>query len=221
MTSLLLDRRRLLIDDSHHMALMLVTIISGGAIYGAALGSWHGARLSLYVAAKIPILLISTAVVTAFFNFVSASLLGWPQRFRQIFSMTLLPLALAALAAASVAPALWLFSASLPPPSPAQRTLHNLLYLVHVGVIATAGYAGTSRLGESLAELTGSRAVARRIRFAWIAAYAFVGGEIAWILRPFVGSVYLPVEFIRDDAMRGNIYEFIVTDILPHLLEAL
>ena len=52
---------------------------------------------------------------------------------------------------------------------------------------------------------------------AWVLAYALVGGEVAWALRPFVGSVYEPVAFLRQDALDGNVYEFIVTDIVPHL----
>ncbi|HSP17782.1 MAG TPA: hypothetical protein VLV78_23760 [Thermoanaerobaculia bacterium] len=197
---------------------MLSTIVICGGIYGAVLGLWHGPKLSFYVAAKIPILLICTAVMTSLFNFVVAALMGLPLRYRQVFAMTLLPLAIAALIAASVAPAVWLFTISLPPPSPLQRTLHNLLYLLHVGVVGSAGYAGTAFLRQSLEEIAPTPALARNVRLTWIALYAFVGGEIAWILRPFVGSVYLPVAFIRDDALRGNVYEFIVTDILPHLL---
>ena len=48
--------------------------------------------------------------------------------------------------------------------------------------------------------------------------FALVGGEVAWALRPFVGSVYKPVVFLRADALDGNVYEFIFTEILPHLL---
>ncbi|MGZ8796399.1 MAG: hypothetical protein ACXW2F_03560 [Thermoanaerobaculia bacterium] len=230
MTSLLFEhRRRYLLFElttesdalPRRMALMLATIVACGAFYGAVLGSWHGPKLSLYVAAKIPMLLISTAVVTALFNYIVSALLGLHLWFRQVFAMTLLPLAIAAIAAASVAPAAWIFSASLPAPSPSQQTLHNLMYLIQVSIIGMAGYVGTSSLGGSLREITGRPSMARKIRFSWIVAYAFVGGEMAWILRPFVGSVYLPVEFIRDDALRGNVYEFIVTDIVPHLLRTL
>jgi len=218
MTSLLLEHRRRvllsdLVDGSERLplqiGLMLAAIVVCGAAYGAVLGAWHGARLSMYVAAKVPILLIATAVLTSFFNFVAASLLGVTLSFRQVFAMTLFPLAIAAVIAASVAPPLLLFAVALPLPSPRQQTLHNLLYLVHVAVIAGAGYAGASFLRDALRS--------PKVLFTWIALYAFVGGEIAWILRPFVGSVYLPVAFIRDDALRGNVYEFIVTDIVPHL----
>jgi hypothetical protein len=54
-----------------------------------------------------------------------------------------------------------------------------------------------------------------------VLSYALVGGEVAWAFRPFVGSVYYPITFLRKDALHGNVYEFIVTNIVPHFLSRL
>ncbi|HVR38962.1 MAG TPA: hypothetical protein VMU84_07680 [Thermoanaerobaculia bacterium] len=227
MASILIERdRRLLLADiggdafvARRIGTLIATIVICGAIYGAGLGSWHNSRLALYVSIKVPLLMLSTALITALFNWVAAALLGLPLRLRQTFALSLFPLAIATIVAASVTPAIWFLTTSLPPPSPTQRTLHNLLYLTHVLLIAAAGITGTSFLSRVLRDLCGGDANrSTRIHLLWILVYAFVGGEIAWILRPFVGSVYLPVVFLRDDAFRGNVYEFILTDILPHLL---
>ena len=43
----------------------------------------------------------------------------------------------------------------------------------------------------------------RAVYLAWVLIYAAVGGEVAWGLRPFVGSVYQPVVFLRSDALAG------------------
>jgi hypothetical protein len=227
MSSLILDapRRRLLADLRRpdvlplRLGYALLALALCGAVYGAALGAWHGPRLALYVAVKVPMLLIATAALTSLFNWTIGALLGLPLPLRQTFSLTVVPLAIAAIVAASLAPVAWFFAFALPPPSASQRTLHNIFYLVHTITLATAGLAGASKLREALLELSGGReAVARAVRFAWVAVYAFVAGELAWILRPFVGSVYLPVVFMRDDALRGNVYEFLFTDVLPHLI---
>jgi hypothetical protein len=199
-----------------------ISTILFGAIYGAVLGSWHGARLAIYVAIKVPLLMLSTAVITALFNWIVAALLGLRLRIAQTFALTLLPLAIASIVAASLAPVAWFFTEALPDPSPLQRTLHNVLYLVHVILIACAGLAGTRTLRSVLIDVCdGDAGRARHVRFAWIVVYAFVGGEVAWMLRPFVGSVFLPVVFLREDALQGNVYEFILTDILPHLWRSL
>jgi hypothetical protein len=203
---------------THQVGVLVVSTIVCGAIYGAVIGSWHGAKLALYVAIKVPLLMLSTALVTALFNWIIAAMFGLHLRITETFALTLVPLAIASIVAASLAPVAWFFTQSLPAPSPTQRTLHNVLYLVHVAVIAVGGLTGTRALRERLTDACGGNvATARAVRFAWVFVYAFTGGEIAWILRPFVGSVYLPVVFLRDDAFRGNVYEFILTDILPHL----
>ncbi len=71
---------------------------------------------------------------------------------------------------------------------------------------------------EPLARLDEPRRTLRAVYAVWVAAFALVGGEVAWALRPFVGSIYMPVHFLRADALAGNVYEFIFTDIVPHLL---
>jgi len=53
----------------------------------------------------------------------------------------------------------------------------------------------------------GSKAVAFRVLLAWLAGNLFLGSQLSWILRPFIGSPNLPVEFFRDTALRGNFYE--------------
>ena len=226
MATIVLERGRdALLDDlrldralSRHVALLIVSTIGFGAVYGAVLGSWHGARLAVYVAIKVPLLMLSTAAITALFNWIVSGLLGMRMRIAQTFALTLVPLAIAAVVAASLAPIAWFFTQTLPGPSPAQRTLHNVLYLVHVTLIASAGLAGTRSLRSVLTEICdGDVRRARAVQRAWIVAYAFVGGEMAWVLRPFVGSVFLPVVFLRDDALHGNVYEFILTGIVPHL----
>jgi len=213
----LLDDIRLDVDVASHTLVLFATIVLCGAAYGASLGSWHSARLSLYAAVKVPLMMLATAAITALFNWIVAAMLGLPLRLRQTFALSLVPLAIATIVAASLAPVGYFFAASLPPPSPSQQTLHNLLYLTHTILIAGAGITGTSFLRRILAEVCGGGPRATRIYVLWLATYAFVGGEVAWALRPFIGSVYLPVVFLRADALHGNVYEFIFTDIVPHL----
>jgi hypothetical protein len=194
------------------------TILVCGSIYGASLGAWHDARLAFYSAIKVPLLLLATATLTALFNWIIAALIGLPLKFGETIEMSLLPLAVASIILASCAPVIFFFDLSLPPPMPSARTLHNLLYLTHTALVAGAGVTGTTFLQRRLLEVChGDARLARRVHAAWVVAFAFVGGEVSWILRPFIGSVYLPVVFLRSDALHGNVYEFIFTDILPHL----
>jgi hypothetical protein len=77
----------------------------------------------------------------------------------------------------------------------------------HVLVIALAGVTGNMRLFQLLAQLGGSRTVALRVQCASLAGNLFLGSQLSWILRPFIGSPTLPVEFFRKAALRGNFFE--------------
>src|SRR5262245_19852539 len=88
---------------------------------------------------------------------------------------------------------------------------------MHTAFVGGAGYASVALLRGALGRRGDvGRQAARALR-VWVVTFALVGGEVAWALRPFVGSVYYRVEFLREGALDGNVYEFIVTDILPHL----
>ena len=45
----------------------------------------------------------------------------------------------------------------------------------------------------------------RMLLRAWLAIYAFVGIQMGWVLRPFIGSPDAPTQFFRQDAW-GNAY---------------
>jgi hypothetical protein len=78
---------------------------------------------------------------------------------------------------------------------------------MHVAVIALAGTTGNLRLLQLLSKAAASRAVGLRVLFAWLAGNFFLGSQLSWILRPFIGSPGLPVEFLRKNAFDGNFYE--------------
>lgn len=190
------------------------------ALYGAVFGMWHGPELSFYVAVKLPLVLLATSALTVGFAWMGARALGAPLGLGQVAVLTFLALAIASLLLASLAPVAWLFTFCAPAPGAGARTAHNLLYLLHTAFVGGCGLAGTLALRRGLHRLGLAPRTARAVYLLWVATFALVGGEVAWVLRPFVGSIYAPVVFLRQDALNGNVYEFIFADILPHLLGA-
>lgn len=224
LTSLLRDRTPLLdrVRDGEGLRslwlwLTAVITICAGA-YGAVFGMWHGPRLALYVAVKFPLVLIVTAGLTMVFNWVVAAAAGVPLRFLQVAVLTFLTLAIAGVILVSLAPVAWLFTLAAPEPTKDARTAHNLLYLLHTAFVGAASVVGSWVLWTALARVSPGPLVAAAVYALWVLGFAFVGGEVAWAFRPFVGSVYYPVVFLRPDALDGNVYEFIGTHILPYLL---
>jgi hypothetical protein len=222
---LLLHRDRLLVRVLADAPLaptlwrLVAVMIVSAAVYGATLGFWHGARLALYDAVKLPLVLVLTSLVTMFFSWIIALAYNVPLRFGQVAVLTFVALATASLVLVSLAPIAWFFTLCAPPPSAAARTTHNALYLMHTSFVGACGIAGTRVLWDAMRRVRQPRRLVAPVYVLWVLAYAVVGGEVAWALRPFVGSVspQYPVVFLRRDALAGNVYEFIGTDIVPYL----
>jgi hypothetical protein len=197
-----------------HLCLIMAAC---SAVYGAVLGLWHGPRLAAYAAVKLPLVLLLTSALTVAFSWTAAVAVGLPLKFGQVAALTFLPLAAASLFLCSLAPVALLFTLSAPEPTEGARTAHNLLYLLHTALIGSCGVAGTVALWKAMRRLEAPLETTWKVYILWVAAFAIVGSEVAWALRPFIGSVYMPLVFLRPDALDGNVYEFIFTDILPHL----
>jgi len=201
------------------LARLALAMSAGAAIYGAVLGGWQGRILILYVALKLPLVLLLTSAFTLLLSFVGARVFDLRLGLLEVAVLTFTGLAVASLLLAALAPVAAFFEWACPRPSPAARLAHNLLYLLHTGFVGGAGLAGSIALWRGLKRAVGAARSVRRVFALWILAYALVGGEVAWALRPFVGSVFEPVAFLRADALRGNVYEFVFTDIVPYLWE--
>jgi hypothetical protein len=196
---------------------LLMALSAAG--YGAVLGIWHGSRLAAYDAVKLPVVLILTSSLTVLSSWIAAVTLSLPLRFMQVTVLTFLALATASVVLLSLASVAWFFTVCAPEPSTASRTTHNALYLMHSVFVAACGLAGTRTLWHGMLRLGQPRSTLRRVYLIWVLGYALVGGEVAWAFRPFVGSVspQYPVVFLRKDALKGNVYEFIGSDIVPYL----
>jgi hypothetical protein len=184
-------------------------IIIGAGFYGAAMGWWRDPQQALYVAIKFPLIILLTTLGNALINAMFAPLLGLNIPFRQSFCAIVMSFAIAAAILGAFSPVIAFMIWNAPPISTTQvsSATYNFIKLANVAVIAFAGMTGNVRLFQLLARLGGNKAVAFRVLFAWLAGNLFLGSQLSWILRPFIGSPNLPVEFFRATALHGNFYE--------------
>jgi len=193
------------------LALCLGVIVVGAGIYGAAIGLWRSGEQALFTAIKFPLILLLTTAGNALLNGVLAPLLGLNLTLRQAANAILLSFTLAATILAAFAPLVFFLVWNVPPlTSPEVRDAYAVIQLSQVGLIAFAGIAAHVRLLQLLRELAGSRAVATRILVAWLAGNLLLGTQLTWIARPFFGSPNLPVQFFRQDALKGNFFESVL-----------
>ena len=83
---------------------------------------------------------------------------------------------------------------------------YRTFLLLNVGVLALMSWWGLSFLVQGMRFVQqghlGERR--RRVLLLWVLIYAFVGTQMAWALRPFVGAPEAPFELIRES--QGSFY---------------
>jgi hypothetical protein len=186
----------------------LVVILIGSGVYGFTLGIWRAPLQSLYTAIKFPMLIVLTCASNAVLNGMLAQILGSGFSFKQTSLAILMSFAIAAIILAGFSPITLFIWYNAPPLASKNAILgHSVMLLTHVGAIAFAGIIANRRLLDLLRKISGRDATARAVLFSWLAGNLFLGAQLAWNLRPFIGSPTLAVQFLRDDPLRGNFYE--------------
>jgi hypothetical protein len=196
--------------DSHlrRVAFNLVWIIIGTGMFGLAVGAWRAPAQALYTGLKLPLIVLLTTCANGLLNGMLAPLLGLQVGFRQSFLAILMSFSIAAMVLGALSPVIWFLIWNAPPlGSNESRSTHSVILLTLVFVIAFAGVAGNLRLLRLVRAMSGNATIAWRTVVAWLAGNLLLGSQLAWILRPFVGSPNLPVQFLREDALRGNFFE--------------
>jgi hypothetical protein len=71
------------------------------------------------------------------------------------------------------------------------------------GMLLSALVAGQIALIRGYAPLVRRNPVHRELLVAWLVLFTFIGIQLAWVLRPFIGSPGKPTQFFREGAW-GN-----------------
>jgi len=205
--------------ESKRIAFHVAVILAGAGCYGAAMGWWRDPWQALYVALKFPLILLLTTLGNALLNGMLAPLLGLNIKFRQSLLAVLMSFAITAAILGAFSPLVGFLVWNAPSMSPDVKSTatYGLIKLTCVIVIAFAGIVGNVRLFQLLVQLAGSKIIARRVLFAWLAVNLFLGSQLTWIARPFIGTPDLPVVFLRDTAFQGNFYENVFRTVMELL----
>ena len=180
-------------------------VVAFAPIYGGVMGSF---RLDspervlqiAYSASKVPLLLLVTSLLCLPGFFVLNTVLGLRGDFRESMQAILAGQAGLSIALAALAPftRLWYFS------TPNYRAA----LLFNAGAFAVATIAGHIVMFRYHRPLIRRHRYHRIMVYAWVVLYAFVGIQMGWMLRPFVGSPDLSVAFFRDEPF-SNAYIFV------------
>ena len=176
-------------------AARLVALIAlSSATYGAAVGAYVGRFQVLYNAVKMPVFLLSTLGLSfaAMHLFAAREL-----RVRETFAVALEAVATTAVVLGALSPLVMLLGLSCPLGDP---KAYGFLILLLTGSVAAGGVAGIARLHRRLRSI--------RLTLAWVAIYQFTGGQMAWLLKPWVSHTFTDDRFLPlRENLKGNFYE--------------
>jgi hypothetical protein len=191
---------------------LIAAILLAGPVYGAFMGSFalsaERAPLVLYAAAKVPLLILVTTLVCLPGFFVLNTVLGLRADFARAMRAILAGQAALTLALASLGPITRFIYAS--------GATHRGALLFNAAMFTVATAAAQTIMLRRYRPLTADPATGGRHRvmlWTWVVLYAFVGVQMAWMLRPFVGSPGIPVAFFREEPF-SNAYVVIVRLVL-------
>lgn len=171
-------------------------IVCFGPLYGAVMGGFSvtspdRVALAVFAAVKVPLLLLATSAVCLPGFFVLNTVLGLRDDFGEALAAILAGQAALSIVLASLAPLtqVWYFS----------EGSYRAALLFNAAAFALATVGGQLAMRRYYLPLIRREPRHRITLAAWMVLYAFVGIQMGWMLRPFVGAPDEPPQFFRPE----------------------
>ena len=161
---------------------LILTTVLFSAAYGAIIGLFQPGLQTLYAAAKLPLVVLGTAMLCTPTFYVFNAILGSKFTFRQTSSAILFLSASTALVLMAFAPISWFFTVS--------TGGQGFLTFFHVLILYIAATYGIRSLNQARKYLSHIDATQTPIHggflFLWFIIVLFVALQMAYYLRPFL-----------------------------------
>jgi len=182
----------------------LLTLLSLTILYGLAAGFYAGVFQAISAAIKLPVLFLVTFFICFPAFYIVQVLVGSRLQLMQVIVLVLSALTLTSILLAAFVPIVIFFLLT--------GSNYYFLQLLHVVIVIVSGIFGMYALHEALSLVCENYGVypkkAMTIMRAWAVLFAFVGIQMAWNLRPFLGDRGEPFKIFRQ--YEGNYYTAIV-----------
>ncbi len=166
-------------------------VIACGLAYGAVMGSFGGRPGQVVISAvKVPLLLVTTVALSLPSFFVLNTLLGVRSDFTAAVRGLIASQAGLTIILVSLAPltAFWYASFSN----------YRAAILCNAGMFAVASVGSQWLLRRAYRPLIARNSRHRWLLRAWLVLYAFIGVQMGWVLRPFIGNPNQPFTWLRE-----------------------
>src|SRR6059058_1661959 len=182
----------------------VVTIVALAGFFGLVAGAYSGPAQAVSAAVKLPFLFFATFAVCFPAFFVVQVLVGSRLRLLQVAVLVFGALALACVLLAAFVPITAFFLIT--------GANYYFQHLLNITIAGVSGLFGMYALHEGLSVVCEQRGVYPRkaltIMRAWAVLFGFVGIQLAWSLRPFLGDRNQPFRVFGN--YQGNFYAAII-----------
>lgn len=176
-------------------------------LYGIVMGSYNGLLQSFVTGIKLPCLIFLSLLICFPALFVIQYMIG--------STMTLYQMANIILSGFIVFSTIMLSFSTIVIFFMITGDNYAFLKLLHVGIFVFSGIFAIKTIINGLAFSCEKKNIyprlGMRIFKIWIVIFAFVSSQLAWNLRPFVGSRDLPFELFREK--EGNFYIAVIQSV--------
>lgn len=169
-------------------------------IYGIVMGSYNGFLQSIVTGIKIPCLIFLSLLVCFPALFVIQYMIGSTLKIYQMANIILSGFFVFSTISLSFAPIVIFFMIT--------SDNYSFIKLLHVAIFVFSGIFAVKTITEGLTFSCEKKNIypklGMKIFKIWVVILAFVSSQLAWNLRPFVGSRDLPQELFRTK--QSNFY---------------
>ncbi|RKZ32148.1 actin-binding WH2 domain-containing protein [bacterium] len=182
---------------------LLIISILLFAVYGFVMGIYNSVQQAISSMIKVPVLFYLCLFICYPALFVFNILIGSKLTVGKSLAMILSAYTLIACVLASFAPIAMFFILI--------GSSYPFLRLLHVAIFTISGIAGMMVLYNGLTLACEYQSIypkqSLRVFQVWVIIFAFVGSQLAWNLRPFIGNKNLPFQLFRKQ--ESNFYSHI------------
>ena len=190
---------------SNIISAQILIIVLFSFCYGIIMGSYNSWMQAVSSGAKLMSLLFLTLIICFPSFYIVQLVLGSKVKIKQLAVMMLSGFLMTTTIMLAFAPIVLLFQLS--------GDNYNFLKFLHVGVFVFSGFFGMRAVLDALKNSFAEQGVYPQIGLSifrvWVIIFAFVGIQLAWNLRPFVGYKSMAFELLRNDT-QGNFYSSMI-----------
>jgi hypothetical protein len=195
------------LDSRRAIVRLVAFLVVFGLLYGAVMGSFRALAVQpqwllqiIYSAVKVPLLLTATFVISLPSFYVLNALLGLGRDFAPAVRALIAAQTGLAIVLSSLAPLTLLWYAS--------SAQYNYALLFNGAMFAVASFAAQWLVRGYYRPLIARNRRHGWLLWSWLFVYTAVAIQMAWLLRPFIGSPGRSVQFLRDNPW-DNAYEYV------------